>query len=88
IFAFDYPDGRASLSPYPEGRTVREFPDTLTPVYVDVVARHGSRYPASSFHTTMMKRALEQADSIGTITALGRRLLAEVNRVASASEGR
>lgn len=88
IFAFDYPDGRASLSPYPEGRTVREFPDTLTPVYVDVVARHGSRYPASSFHTMLMKRALEQADSIGTITALGRRLLAEVNRVASASEGR
>lgn len=86
--AFDYPDGRASLSPYPTDRSVREFPDSLTPVFVNHVGRHGSRYPAGSLHTMMMKRALDRADSLGSITPLGRELLGEVDRVIAATAGR
>lgn len=88
LFAFDYADGRASLSPYPSGRSVREYPDSLTPVFVNHVGRHGSRYPAGPLHTMMMMRALDKADSLRTITPLGRALRADVGRVADVTAGR
>ncbi len=86
--AFTYKDGRASLAPYPTDRSVRVYPDTLHPVFVNLVARHGSRYPAGSLFTMMMKRALDRADSLRTITPLGKRLLGDVDRVIAATNGR
>ena len=77
--AFTYKEGRSTLGPYPTDRVVRTFPDSLTPVFVNHVSRHGSRYPAGSYFTLLMKRALDRADSLNTITPLGRRLLAEVD---------
>ena len=75
--AFTYKEGRSTLGPYPTDRVVRTFPDSLTPVFVNHVSRHGSRYPAGSYFTLLMKRALDRADSLNTITPLGRRLLVE-----------
>ncbi len=86
--AFTYVDGRASLAPYPTDRSVREFPDSLHPVFVNLVARHGSRYPAGSLFTMMVKRALDRADSLRTITPLGKQLLRDVDHVISATAGR
>lgn len=86
--AFTYKEGRSTLGPYPTDRVVRTFPDSLTPVFVNHVSRHGSRYPAGSYFTLLMKRALDRADSLNTITPLGRRLLAEVDAVVASSEGR
>lgn len=86
--AFTYVDGRASLAPYPTNRSVREFPDSLHPVFVNLVARHGSRYPAGSLFTMMVKRALDRADSLRTITPLGKQLLRDVDHVISATAGR
>lgn len=86
--AFTYKDGRSSLGPYPADRAVRTFPDTLHPIFVNHVARHGSRYPAGSYFTMLMKRALDRADSLKTITPLGKKLLDEVNAVVRSSEGR
>ncbi len=85
---FSYQDGRASLSPYPTDRVAREFPDSLTPIFVNHVGRHGSRYPAGSLHTMMMKRALDKADSLNTITPLGKQLLEEVDAVIETTAGR
>ncbi|MBS7410971.1 MAG: hypothetical protein KIG59_08455, partial [Muribaculaceae bacterium] len=42
--AFDYNSGRASLSPYPERNASAQYPDSLTPVFINHVGRHGSRY--------------------------------------------
>lgn len=86
--AFTYVDGRASLAPYPTDRSVREFPDSLHPVFVNLVARHGSRYPAGSLFTMMVKRALDRADSLRSITPLGKQLLRDVDHVISATAGR
>lgn len=66
---------QGSLTPYPRQINPAAYPDTLVPVLVNHVGRHGSRYPASATHTIELRRALHTADSLGTITATGRRLL-------------
>lgn len=63
-----------SLTPYPTEVNPAVFPDSLTPVFINHVGRHGSRYPASSANSLKLKKALQRADSLGTITAVGRQL--------------
>lgn len=86
--AFDFKAGRASLSPYPQQVSMVEAPDSLTPIFINHVGRHGSRYPAGSLHTMMLKQALDKADSLKTITPLGKALKKEVERVISSTNGR
>ena len=86
--AFDYKAGRASLSPYPTNTKVAEYPDSLTPIFINHVGRHGSRYAASSHFTMLIKRALERAAKEKTITPLGKQFLAETERVIDATAGR
>lgn len=63
-----------SLTPYP-ARTTITLPDSLKPVFIDHVGRHGARFPASAKYTVTIKQALLRADSLGTITTAGHRLL-------------
>ena len=87
-YGFTYDNGRASLSPYPERTSISEYPDSLTPIFINHVGRHGSRYPAGSFHTMTLKKALDEADSLNTITPLGKQLKEETERVITATAGR
>ena len=77
-----------SLTPYPLKVDNVSVPDSLTAVYLSHVGRHGSRYPASKANTMKMRIALQHADSLGTITPLGRDLLKLCNDVIDASNGR
>lgn len=63
-----------SLTPYPAEINPAVFPDTLRPVFVNHVGRHGARYPASSANCLKLRKALLRADSLGTITPAGRQL--------------
>lgn len=72
---YDTDQCQGSLRPYPVPTRAIEIPDSLTPVFINHVGRHGSRFPASAANCLAMKRALEQADSLGTITPLGRAML-------------
>lgn len=63
-----------SLTPYPSEINPTPFPDSLQPVFINHVGRHGARYPASAAHSLKLRRALQQADSLGTITPAGRQL--------------
>lgn len=67
-------DCQGSLKPYPTEISRTVYPDSLEPVYINHVGRHGARYPASAANCLKLQRALSKADSLGTITALGRRL--------------
>ncbi|MDE5607375.1 MAG: histidine phosphatase family protein [Muribaculaceae bacterium] len=69
-----------SLMPYP-AREQLTLPDSLTAVYIDHVGRHGARFPASPKYTMTMKETLMRADSLGTITTAGHRLLKLCNDV-------
>lgn len=77
-----------SLTPYPRDIHNVLVPDSLRPVYLSHVDRHGSRYPASATHTLTMRRLLERADSLGTITPLGRELLQLCGEIIETSHNR
>ena len=74
-------DCEGSLTPYPAEVNPAVFPDTLQPVYINHVGRHGARYPASAANCLKLREALAKADSAGTITATGKQLQALNNRV-------
>lgn len=63
-----------SLMPYPQDINPAVFPDSLKPVFINHVGRHGSRYPASAANCLKLQVALEKADSAGTITPTGKQL--------------
>jgi hypothetical protein len=73
--AFDARQCDGSLMPYPREVTKCEYPDSLVPVFINHVGRHGSRYPVSSTFSVKMQQALNRADSLGTITPLGREFM-------------
>lgn len=77
-----------SLTPYPTPTEQFEYPDSLTPVFINHVGRHGARYPASAANCLTLRRALEHADSLGTITQLGRQLRKLNDEVITASNNR
>lgn len=64
-----------SLTPYPSAISAVTAPDSLEAVMINHVGRHGSRYPASGSNCYKLARALATADSLGTITPLGRKLM-------------
>lgn len=85
-YSFAECDG--SLTPYPEISSRVEYPDSLQPVMINHVGRHGARYPASANNCLKLRAALHKADSLGTITPLGRELNALTERVIDAANGR
>lgn len=85
---YSFAQCEGSLHPYPATVQSVAAPDSLQVVYLSHVGRHGSRYPAGSAHCLKLKRALMHADSLGTITPLGRELLTLTDRVISESSNR
>ncbi len=78
---------QGSAMPYPDDRTAAEYPDSLTPVMINHVGRHGARFPSSARYTVALMRALQRADSLGTITPLGRQLRQLCTRVSEDAKG-
>lgn len=77
-----------SLSPYPDDIREITCPDSLVPVFINHVGRHGARYPASGANCFYLRHRLLHADSLGTISPLGRRLLALDEELIRRSTGR
>lgn len=71
---YSWSECEGSLTPYPTEVNPAVYPDTLKPVFINHVGRHGSRYPASAANCLKLQKALERADSAGTITPVGRQL--------------
>ena len=65
---------QGSLRPYVIPKATHSYPDSLTPIHINHVGRHGSRYPAGSAHCQFVASMLRQADSLGTITPKGKSL--------------
>lgn len=84
-YSFDECSG--SLMPYPKIESRATYPDSLEPVLINHVGRHGARFPASSANCIKLRRALHKADSLGTITALGRKLNQLNDRIIAMSNG-
>lgn len=80
--SYTFADCQGSAMPYPVPQGRIATPDSLTPVFINHVGRHGARFPASPKATANLMAALQKADSLGTITPDGRRLLALTQTVA------
>ena len=80
-------DCQGSLKPYPTPASIVEYPDSLTPVMINHVGRHGARFPASSSHSLQLLGVLQRADSAGTITPTGRQLMKLTQYVIDKSDG-
>jgi hypothetical protein len=63
------------MKPYAVPQHAVDTPDSLHVVFLNHVGRHGSRFPASANNTVALRNALLSADSLGSITPTGRRLL-------------
>lgn len=85
---YSYSECEGSLTPYPVNVQSIAAPDSLMPVYLSHVGRHGARYPASAANCLKLREALRHADTLGTITPLGRQLLTLTDNVISASHNR
>ena len=86
---YSYTECQGSALPYPTpDMALRAIPDSLTPVYVNHVGRHGARFLSSSKYTTALLRYLEKADSLKTITPAGRELMNLCSIVVSRTAGR
>ncbi|MDE6715285.1 MAG: hypothetical protein K2J74_02260 [Muribaculaceae bacterium] len=86
LFSADECRGSASLYPVPE--SVDAAPDSLIPIMINHVGRHGARFQSSSKRSITLLRALIKADSLGTITPKGRKLKALVEEVVRVTDGR
>lgn len=84
---YTFAECQGSLMRYPEISSRVEYPDSLEPVLINHVGRHGARFPASASNCMKLRAALRKADSLGTITPLGRELNALNERVIAAANG-
>ncbi|MCM1077713.1 MAG: hypothetical protein NC411_10185 [Bacteroides sp.] len=72
---YTFAECQGSAVPYPDREADGlAYPDSLTPVFLNHVGRHGARFLSSSKYTTMLLRLLGRADSLNTITPMGREL--------------
>ncbi len=85
-YSFDQCEG--SLTPYPLEVQPAHYPDSLVPVFINHIGRHGARYPSSSANCLKLRDVLAKADSTGTITPLGRKLLKLTDEVIMLSTNR
>ena len=84
---FSASDCQGSLKPYTVPAKEYSYPDSLAPIFINHVGRHGSRFPASATHSKALCEALESAKTQGTITARGKELLALVQSAIEAADG-
>lgn len=81
-------DCLGSAKPYPAPDDPAVYPDSLTPVFVNHVGRHGARFLSSAKTTVELMSALERADSAGVLSPLGKDLLGLATYVEDISHNR
>ncbi len=77
-----------TFRPYPVPTVSAAYPDTLVPVMINHVGRHGSRYPSSAKQSTILRQALVKIDENTGLNATGKNLLTITDRLVEASSGR
>lgn len=85
--SYTWAECQGSAMPYPAPTHPAVWPDSLKPVMINHVGRHGARYPASARYCNILLGALRKAQSEGSITPSGRSLMKLVERVISEVDG-
>lgn len=85
---YTYNECLGSSRPYVDPKGKIQVPDTLRPVMINHVGRHGARYPSSGKHADMVRKLLKSAAEKHAITFKGRKMLALTEKVIDRSTGR
>lgn len=86
--SYDWSELSGSACPYPTDIRPQSRPDSLKPVMINHVGRHGARYPTSGRCSEEVRRFLMKAYEARQLTAAGKKLLALTDSVRSAAGGR
>ena len=66
---YSYDECQGSAMPYPiPDMALRAIPDSLTPVYVNHVGRHGARFLSSGKYTNELLKYLGRDETLPTMT--------------------
>lgn len=85
---YSYAECAGSSLPYAKHFDDIQVPDSLRPVVINHVGRHGARYPTSADNCEYLASVLRKAEDQGTLTPRGRSLLALTERVLDYAAGR
>lgn len=85
---YSWTECEGSAMPYPSPVEEKAYPDSLTPVMIQHVGRHGARYPSSAERALKLRRLMDEARRQGTLTPLGEELAGIVDDVTKLAEGR
>lgn len=85
---YDWTDCQGSAKPYPVPSRTASYPDTLHPVMINHVGRHGARFPVSPKQCDILLSALRKAETENMITPVGTKLLMLVEAVKAKASGR
>lgn len=77
-----------SARPYPDSIGVIEHPDSLTPVMITHISRHGARYPTSELNVDAVRNFLMKAYGDGQLTPKGMSLLSLADSVCTMASGK
>lgn len=81
-------DLSGSARPYPDSLRNVEHPDTLTPVMITHIGRHGARFPTSDGNVSEVLEFLMKAYDAGQLTESGMKLLCLADSVCRITDGR
>lgn len=81
-------DLAGSSKPYPEQRQIIVHPDSLTPVMITHISRHGARFPTTGSCVEEVHTFLMKAYETGQLTSAGSRLLALADSINAIAGGR
>lgn len=88
VTKFNATQCQGSAMPYPTPTEKFVLPDSLTPVFINHVGRHGSRYLSSAKDVNKVRATLLSADSLGSLTPAGKRVLILTDRLLKYCDGR
>lgn len=85
---YSWTECEGSAMPYPLPGEDRAVPDSLTPVMIQHVGRHGARYPSSAERALKLRQLMDDARKQGTLTLVGEELAGIVDDVIKLADGR
>ncbi len=86
--AYSWEDLAGSAKPYPDSLRAIAHPDTLTPVMITHIGRHGARFPTSDANIAEVRKFLMAAYDSDQLTTEGWSLLALADSVCRLTDGR
>lgn len=79
--SYSFAECCGSAMPYPAPEALTALPDSLTPVFLNHVGRHGARFISSPNGVARLLTVLHEADSASSLTPKGKELMALATQV-------